>query len=107
MIIIKKVVYYSDTNSLEVTWADRVQLPDVTVPESPRIPATFGEQGEKLTEAIEAIPEHTVPGSVQYIPVRCHSYSQDQMGDFLRDSGKDGEKYLDIVAVVESRRPYE
>ena len=51
---LKQVIHYPDTNSIEATWIDRIQLPDVEVPEVSATEALLHEKGNVITSPIEA-----------------------------------------------------
>lgn len=80
---LKQVIHYPDTNSVEATWVDRIQLPDVEVPEVSATEAVLDEEGNVITSAIEAVAAHMVPGEIKETVIRCHSYADVQM-DMLR-----------------------
>ena len=84
---LKQVIHYPDTNSVEATWIDRIQLPDVEVP------------------AAEVAEAHTIPGEVREIITRCHSYADVQMDMFRADVaefGGDIAEYEELIALVEA-----
>ena len=80
MIILKSIIHDVATNWLEATWVDRIQLPDVEVPESFGA-TTRAEDGSIIPG--ELIPAHTIKGRLQDTQVKCHSYADVQM-DMLR-----------------------
>lgn len=96
MIALKEVKHYPETNSVEATWVDRIQLPDVEVPASE---AVLDEEGRIITPAVEA---HTVPGEVKEITVKCHSYADVQMDMLRADLGADAAEYETLIATVEA-----
>lgn len=103
MIVLKQVIHYADTNTVEATWVDRIHLPDVDVPESFG-PTTRGEDGSIIPG--ELIPAHVVKGGVQDAVIKCHSYADVQM-DMLRadakELGTDLTEHQALIALVESR----
>lgn len=103
MSILKQVIHYTDTNTIEATWVDRIQLPDVEVPESFG-PTTRGEDGSIIPG--ELIPAYVVKGGLQDTQVKCHSYADVQM-DMLRadakELGTDLTEHEALIALVESR----
>ena len=105
MSTLKQVIHYQDTNSVEATWVDRVQLPDVEVPEVPATEAVIDEEGNVITPATEAVAAHTVPGEIKETVIRCHSYADVQMQMFRDDVAEFGGgivDYEDLIALVEA-----
>lgn len=99
MIELKEVKHYPDTNSVEATWVDRIQLPDVQVPATD---AVIDEEGNVITPAVEA---HTVPGGIEETVVKCHSYADVQMDMFRADIaefGSDIAEYEALIALVDA-----
>lgn len=97
--ILKQVIHYPDTNSVEATWVDRIQLPDVEVPAAE---AVLDEEGNVIAPATEA---HTVPGEIKETVIRCHSYADVQMQMFRADVaefGGDIAEYETLIAEVEA-----
>ena len=103
MIILKPLIHDVPTNFVEATWVDRIQLPDIDVPESFG-PTTRGEDGAIVPG--ELIPAHVVKGGLQDTQVKCHSYADVQM-DMLRadavELGTDLSAHDALIALVESR----
>ena len=83
MIVLKPIIFYPDYAGCEATWVDRVQAPDVEIPETPEVPATLDIEGNELTAAIPAVPARTEAGQVTETQLKCHSYHPTQM-DMLR-----------------------
>lgn len=102
---LKQVIHYPDTNSIEATWIDRIQLPDVEVPEVSATEAVLDEEGNVITSAIEAVAAHMVPGEIKETVIRCHSYADVQMDMFRADVaefGGDITEYEELIALVEA-----
>lgn len=95
--ILKQVVHFPDTNSVEATWVTREQLPDIEVPES-FSPTTRAEDGTIVPG--EVIPAHVVPGGIKETVVRCHSYANSQMDMLASDLGDDASQFADLMAEV-------
>lgn len=102
MIILKSLIHDVASNWVEATWVDRIQLPDVEVPESFG-PTTRAEDGSIIPG--ELIPAHTAKGGLQDTQVKCHSYADVQM-DMLRADAKELGTPLDeheaLITIVES-----
>ena len=96
MIVLKQVKHDTKTNSVEATWVDRVQLPDVQVPATDAI---IDEDGNVITPAVEA---HTVPGEIKETQVKCHGYADVQMDMLRADLGAYAADYADLIAEVEA-----
>jgi len=100
--ILKQVIHYHETNSVEATWVTQEQLPDTEVPEAFG-PTTRNEAGEIIPG--ELIPAHVVPGRIKETVVRCHSYADVQM-DMLREDikqfGGDVAEYESLIKQVEA-----
>lgn len=100
--ILKQVVHFPDTNSVEATWVTREQLPDIEVPESFG-PTTRAEDGTIVPG--EVIPAHVVQGGIKETVARCHSYADVQM-DMLRadlaEFGGDVAEHEALIAQVEA-----
>ena len=99
MIVLKQVIHYPDTNSVEATWVNRIQHPDVEVPVTE---AVLDEEGNVVTPAVEA---RTVPGEIKETMIRCHSYADVQMDMFRADVaefGGDITEYEELIALVEA-----
>jgi len=79
MIVLKQVIHYQDTNSVEATWVDQTTTPD-----------TLDADG------------NPVPGVVTEVQVKCHSYADVQMDMLTADLGADLPSYLDLIALVEA-----
>jgi hypothetical protein len=83
MIVLKPIIFYPDYAGCEATWVDRTQAPDVEHAEVPAVEATFDEEGNELTPAVDAIPAYTEAGAITDVQIKCHSYHPTQM-DMLR-----------------------
>lgn len=94
MIILKSVIRDVAWNSIEATWVDRTVMPDIEVPE---VPAVLDAEGNELTPAV---PAHIVPGEVIDTPVKCHCYSDVQMGMFRSDVTEFGGDIADLEAMI-------
>lgn len=102
MIVLKQLTHDLDTNTVEATWVDRIQLPDTKVPESFG-PTTRNEDGDIVPG--ELIPAHTVKGGIQDTQIKCHSYADVQMQMFRDDAAQLGtpiEEYEGLIATVEA-----
>ena len=77
MIILKSVIRYPDTNSVEATWVDQETSA-----------ATTDANGD------------AVPAVVTETQVRCHSYDQTQMAMLTSDLGADAATYAALIAQV-------
>jgi len=78
--ILKQVIHYSATNSIEATWVDQIS-PAIDVPES-KSPDTIDPSTGAVIPGITT-PAHVIPGVE--IPVKCHSYADVQMEMFRAD----------------------
>lgn len=94
MIILKQVIHYPDTNSVEATWVDEIS-PAVAVPES-TAPDTIDAEGNVIPGVVT--PAYTIP-SVE-VQVKCHSYADVQMGLLEADLGVDLSAYVRLIAIV-------
>lgn len=92
--ILKQLIHYPDTNSVEATWVD-VITPAIEVPES-TAPDTLDEDGNVVPG--EVIPAHTIP-AVE-VQVRCHSYADVQMDMLEADLGIDLPDHAALIATV-------
>lgn len=99
MIILKQVIHYPDTNSVEATWVERTTTPEVIVPEVVA-PDTVDADGNVSLGAVT--PQHIIPAVDTDVQVRCHSYSDRQMDMLRADLGADAADYEDLIALVES-----
>ena len=84
MSILKQVIHYQDTNSVEATWVERLTEKEYYT----------GEDGEGCV--LEAGDE---------IVIKCHSYADVQMGMFRDDVagfGGDIAEYEELIALVEA-----
>lgn len=102
MIILKQVIHYPDTNSVEATWVERTTPPAVIVPESVA-PDTVDADGNVILGTVT--PQYIMPTFIDDFQVRCHSYADRQMQMF-RDhaaiAGTPLTDYEDLIALVES-----
>lgn len=89
MSILKQVIHYPDTNSVEATWVDRVEsYRDI--------------DGEVNIDG--SVAQQLVLTDTQ---VKCHSYSDRQMDMLRADLGADAADYADLIAEVEANQiPY-
>lgn len=92
--ILKQVIHYPDTNSVEATWVEIITPADV-VPES-IAPDTTDKDGNTILGAVT--PAHIIPAVERQ--VRCHSYSDAQMGILRADLGADIAEYEPLIAEV-------
>lgn len=106
MIILKQVIHYPGTNSVEATWVDQIS-PEIEVPES-KSPDTI----DQSTGAL--IPSVVTPANVIQaveIPVKCHSYADVQMDIFRADVAELGGDIAEheemIASVIASIKPVE
>lgn len=76
--ILKQVIRYPETNSVEATWIERTVTPAVGVE---------GEEGYQ-------------PEQVTEVQVRCHSYADVQMDMLEADLGADAAQYAELIATV-------
>jgi len=100
MIIIKQVIHYTDTNSVEATWVERTITPQAEVPE---VPAVLDEEGNVTTPAV---PAYTPDDIVTAVQIKCHSYADVQMDMFRADVAEYGgniAEYEALIADVESK----
>lgn len=88
--IIKSVIHYPDSNSVEATWVDRTE-------EQIDIPAVLDEEGNVTTPA-------TTENKVTEVQVKCHSYSDRQMDMLRSDLGADASQYETLMAEVEANQ---
>lgn len=97
--ILKSVIHFPDTNSVEATWAEIV-TPEITVPES-QAPDTTDADGNVIPG--EITPAHTTPAVERQI--KCHSYADVQMQMFRDDAAQMGTPLTDyetLIAEVEA-----
>lgn len=92
--ILKSVIHYPDTNSVEATWVEIV-TPAYEVPES-QAPDTTDADGNAIPG--EIIPAHTVPAVERQ--VRCHSYADVQMDMLESDLGEDALQWASLIQTV-------
>lgn len=78
--ILKQVIHYPDTNSVEATWVERITLPQ-----------------QEISEGIADLVMRT-----QEVTVKCHSYSDRQMDMLRADLGADASAHADLIAKVEA-----
>lgn len=78
--ILKQVIHYPDTNSVEATWVERITLPQ-----------------QEISEGIADLVMRT-----QEVTVKCHSYSDRQMDMLRADLGADASAHADLIAEVEA-----
>ena len=78
--ILKQVIHYPDTNSVEATWVNQTTV------------FAIGTEGE----------EGYVPESVTEQVVKCHSYADVQMDMLRTDLGDDVAQYAELIALVEA-----
>jgi hypothetical protein len=93
MSILKQVIHYPDTNSVEATWVDRTITPQTEVP------AVLDEEGSITT------PAYTPEDVITDLVIRCHSYADVQMDMFRSDIasyGGDVSEYETLIATVEA-----
>lgn len=92
--ILKSVIHFPDTNSVEATWVEIV-APAYDVPES-QAPDTTDAKGNVMPG--EIIPAHTVPAVERQ--VRCHSYADVQMDMLESDLGEDALQWASLIQTV-------
>lgn len=106
MIVLKEVIHYQATNSIEATWVDRTITPCAevpAVPAVPEVPPTYDKNGVLLTPgtvAVPAVPAYTPPDLVIDVPVKCHSYADVQMQMFRDDVAQWGGNIADHAALI-------
>jgi hypothetical protein len=118
MIILKQVIHYTDTNTVEATWVERTITPQAEVPAVPvvpptdEVPAVLDDDGNILTPAVPAtpgtpeVPAYTPDPIVTDAQVKCHSYDGTQMQMFRDDAAAFGtslDDYEDMIADIESK----
>jgi hypothetical protein len=95
-VILKQVIRYADTNSVEATWIEIIS-PAVDVPEAQE-PDAQDAEGNTIPGKIT--PAHTIPAVERQ--VRCHSYSDRQMDMLRADLGADAVDHEALIAIVEA-----
>lgn len=100
MIVLKQIIHFPDTNSVEATWVDRTVLADVFIPAS-QSPSIIAPDGAEIPG--EITPEQVIPGEVVEVTVKCHSYADVQMSMLRADMAElGGGDYDELIATVEA-----
>lgn len=102
MIILRQVIHYPDTNSVEATWVESTETTS-TIPDpewsAPMIEDEFGNSLPDPDAVAPLIP-HVTTSEVQ---VKCHSYADCQMDMFRADVaelGGDLSEHEEMIALV-------
>lgn len=101
MIVLKQVIHFPSTNSVEASWVDTLSE-SILVADPDFIPPMV-EDG-KGTQRLDLTAEAPLIEKIveREVVVKCHSYADVQMGMLLEDLGADGPAYAELIALVES-----
>lgn len=88
--IVKSVLrYLNDPNTVEATWVEMQQFPDIQVP-------------EHTDDEGQLVPAQTIPGEVIDAVVKCRAYHATQLNELRTDLGPDAAQYESLLAQVEA-----